>query len=165
MFKKLTKGIPVTKTSKNEKDNKDSKGSKDAKNKSEKKPGDKYQSKAKEYLNDPEKTEDLLRKAQEKMKGKDKRGPLKEVWESLSGLCRLVKAYVTGTYREIPWLSIVMIVASIVYFVVPVDAIPDFIAGLGFADDAAVLGYTVKTFRDDIEAFIEWEDSQAGKTA
>ncbi|PZQ63408.1 MAG: DUF1232 domain-containing protein [Phenylobacterium zucineum] len=31
-----------------------------------------------------------------------------------------------------------MILAALAYFVLPVDAVPDFIAGLGYTDDAAV---------------------------
>lgn len=33
--------------------------------------------------------------------------------------------------------------ASLAYFVVPFDAVPDFIAGLGFTDDAAVLAMAI----------------------
>ena len=32
-----------------------------------------------------------------------------------------------------------ILVAALAYFVVPVDVIPDFLAGLGFTDDAATL--------------------------
>ena len=32
-----------------------------------------------------------------------------------------------------------MLLATIAYFILPVDVIPDIIAGLGFADDAALL--------------------------
>ena len=32
-----------------------------------------------------------------------------------------------------------MLLAALAYFVMPFDAIPDFVAGLGFTDDAAVL--------------------------
>jgi uncharacterized membrane protein YkvA (DUF1232 family) len=32
-----------------------------------------------------------------------------------------------------------VLLAALAYFVMPVDAIPDFVAGLGFSDDAAVL--------------------------
>ena len=31
-----------------------------------------------------------------------------------------------------------MMLAALAYFVMPVDVVPDFIAGLGFTDDAAV---------------------------
>jgi uncharacterized membrane protein YkvA (DUF1232 family) len=33
--------------------------------------------------------------------------------------------------------------AALAYFVSPIDAIPDFIAGLGFSDDAAVLAFAI----------------------
>ena len=32
-----------------------------------------------------------------------------------------------------------VLMAALAYFVTPIDAIPDFVAGLGFTDDAAVL--------------------------
>ena len=39
---------------------------------------------------------------------------------------------------ETPLAAKGMMLAALAYFVLPVDAIPDFIAGLGYADDAAV---------------------------
>lgn len=36
-----------------------------------------------------------------------------------------------------------VLMAALAYFVMPVDAIPDFIAGFGFTDDAAVLAMAV----------------------
>jgi len=36
-----------------------------------------------------------------------------------------------------------VLVAALAYFVLPFDAIPDFIAGLGFTDDAAVLALAI----------------------
>lgn len=70
---------------------------------------------------------------------------------------RLIRAYAKGTYRDIPWYSIVMIVASVIYFVMPIDLIPDFLVGFGLLDDAALLGWAVKTFSSDIDHFLEWE--------
>ena len=40
---------------------------------------------------------------------------------------------------ETPAAAKGMMLAALAYFVLPVDAIPDFIAGLGYTDDAAVL--------------------------
>jgi uncharacterized membrane protein YkvA (DUF1232 family) len=54
-----------------------------------------------------------------------------------------------------------MIVGSVVYFVMSVDFILDFIVGLGFAEDAAILGWTIKTFESGIDDFIEWEEKLA----
>jgi uncharacterized membrane protein YkvA (DUF1232 family) len=39
---------------------------------------------------------------------------------------------------ETPVAAKGMMLAALAYFVVPTDAIPDFIAGLGYTDDAAV---------------------------
>jgi uncharacterized membrane protein YkvA (DUF1232 family) len=39
---------------------------------------------------------------------------------------------------ETPATAKAMILAGLAYFIVPTDAVPDFIAGLGYTDDAAV---------------------------
>lgn len=36
-----------------------------------------------------------------------------------------------------------VLLAALAYFVAPIDAIPDFVAGLGFTDDAAVLAMAI----------------------
>ena len=53
-----------------------------------------------------------------------------------------------------------MIVASLIYFVSPIDLIPDFILGLGFIDDATVLAWTIRACAADLAAFIAWENSE-----
>lgn len=119
----------------------------------------KAKSKAEDYASNPEKLNELIDKAYQKANGK--KGPLDAVWTQLMACFRLIKAYAKGSYREIPWSSLVMIVASVIYFVMPVDLIPDFILAFGLLDDAALLGWTVKTFSSDIDAFVEWESNDA----
>lgn len=48
-------------------------------------------------------------------------------------------AYFCATDRRTPAYAKAMLAAALGYFVVPVDAIPDLIVGLGFTDDAAVV--------------------------
>lgn len=50
-----------------------------------------------------------------------------------------LSAYYLARDPETPLRTKGMIYAALAYFVVPTDAIPDVIAGLGFTDDAAVL--------------------------
>ena len=119
----------------------------------------KAKNKAEQYAGDPGKLNDLIEKASKKANGK--KGPLDAVWTQLMACLRLIKAYAKGTYREIPWSTLVMLVASIIYFVMPFDLIPDFLVGLGLLDDAALIGWTVKTFSSDIDAFVEWESEQS----
>lgn len=119
----------------------------------------KAKTKAEEYMSSPEKLQKLLDDAANKVQKKT--GPLAEVWEALTAALRLIKAYANGTYRDIPWPTITMIVASIIYFVMPLDLVPDFLVGLGLVDDAALLGWTFKSFASDIDAFREWEAKHA----
>lgn len=44
----------------------------------------------------------------------------------------------------------VALIAALAYFVVPIDAVPDFIAGLGFTDDATVFYAAYRMMRDHI---------------
>ena len=57
------------------------------------------------------------------------------------------------------------IVAWLIYFVMPVDAIPDFILALGLVDDAALLGWVLSSVRTDLERFVEWENGAAEDAA
>jgi uncharacterized membrane protein YkvA (DUF1232 family) len=115
----------------------------------------KAKSKAEEYARSPDKLTQLLNQAKEKARRKS--GPLAEVWDSLTTCFRMVKAYANGSYREIPWQSLVMIVTALIYFVMPFDLVPDFIVALGMIDDVALLGWTIKTIAADIDAFARWE--------
>ena len=41
--------------------------------------------------------------------------------------------------KATPWSSKGILLAALAYFVLPIDALPDIIPGLGFTDDAAVI--------------------------
>ena len=85
------------------------------------------------------------------------RGQLGDAFAEVQSLMRLVKAWASGRYRVVPMQTLVAVVAALIYFLIPTDAIPDFIAGIGFIDDLAVIARVVKTFRGDLEAFRVWE--------
>lgn len=78
---------------------------------------------------------------------------LEAVWQELQVLIAMVRDYVRGEYREIPFGSIAAVAAAVLYFVSPVDAIPDFIPGLGYIDDAAVIMACVRMVRSDMENY------------
>ena len=116
-------------------------------------------SKAEEYARDPEKTRKLVDDALKKA-GQKRGGPLSEVWKYLTTIIRLVRAYVRRQYTNVPWESIVLSVAAIVYFVTPIDFMPDFIPGVGYLDDAAVLALVAAAVKADLNNFLEWEADQ-----
>lgn len=74
-------------------------------------------------------------------------------------LGRLIKAYALGQYRQVPWKTMLLIVAAVIYFVNPMDLVPDLIPLTGLTDDFAVLVWIYNTVSSEIERFIEWEKS------
>jgi uncharacterized membrane protein YkvA (DUF1232 family) len=82
------------------------------------------------------------------------------VKEKFFTLGRLLRAYAQGEYREIPWKSLLLIVAAIVYFINPIDIIPDLLPIVGLTDDFAVLFMVYKSIGTDIEKFLLWEKSK-----
>ena len=83
------------------------------------------------------------------------------VKEKFFTLGRLLRAYAQGEYREIPWKSLLLIVAAILYFINPIDVIPDLMPLVGLTDDFAVLFMVYRAIGADIDKFLEWEKSKA----
>lgn len=85
-------------------------------------------------------------------------GQLREDVRLLQALC---VAWWRGEYRAISPRALVTIVAGLLYFVSPLDAIPDWLLGVGLLDDIAVLGWVLKTVSDELEAFRAWRQRQS----
>ena len=78
------------------------------------------------------------------------------VWKDLKLLIGMLRDYLRGTYRDVPFGSLAAVAAAVLYFASPIDAIPDFIPGLGYVDDAAVLMLCMKMVKKDIQAYRDW---------
>lgn len=82
-------------------------------------------------------------------------------WKSqVSILARMMKAYALGKYRSLPIKSLVVVVAAILYFMNPLDLIPDWIPGLGMADDFTILAWVYQSLASEVEKFLQWETRQ-----
>ena len=79
--------------------------------------------------------------------------------EDFHRLIRLARAWAKREYTVIPWRSLVYVVAALLYFINPIDVIPDALVGLGFVDDAAVVAAVVRALRREIAAFDAWEST------
>lgn len=82
------------------------------------------------------------------------------VKEKFFVLGRIVKAYAMGQYREIPWKTFLIIVAAIIYFVNPIDLLPDLIPVAGLTDDFGILVWVYNSVSSEIDKFLLWEKSQ-----
>lgn len=123
----------------------------------------KSKSQAKDMLNDTGKVKNVLNKAN-KILSKNP-GNLKGFVNDIKALLRLTKAYINGEYREISVTSVVLIVAGLIYLVNPLDVVPDFLLGIGFLDDATVLGFVLLKTKNEIQKYLDWESQKTVEPA
>ena len=103
---------------------------------------------------------ELVKEAVSKLQANGFREGMAGVTGQLQLLIRMVRAYASGEYKALPWKSLVSIVAVLIYFVSPIDLIPDFLPVIGLTDDVALVVWLMKTLGDDIARFAEWEKSE-----
>jgi len=109
-------------------------------------------------------TEDDLKKVldkeseiEEKISSNNK---LKKFLNDIKLFFSLIRDYVNGNYREIPWYSIAAIVAALLYVLSPIDLIPDFVPLVGYVDDAFVVAACLKMVQADLDDYRAWKKNR-----
>ena len=72
---------------------------------------------------------------------------------------RMVQAHLNGSFK-ISVKTLGLIVLGLLYFVLPIDIIPDFLPVIGFADDLSVLIAIFNSVKHEVEFFLEWEKTK-----
>lgn len=103
---------------------------------------------------DPTRAEKLARSAARKADRNE--GAVRRVYQYIKAFSRMLRAYARREYRAVPWRSIILITAALLYFVSPFDLIPDILPG-GFVDDVALIASIVKQIQSDLDQFLAWE--------
>lgn len=84
------------------------------------------------------------------------RGPLADIASDVTVLFDMVKDYTDGSYREVPKRTVFAAAVALLYVLNPFDLIPDFVPGVGYVDDSAILMLVVQSIRADIESYRTW---------
>ncbi len=114
---------------------------------------EKSRAEAEEVLKDPGKMEHLFQRLEKKLKAVPVAG---NALSYVPLMMSLVRSYVKKEYTDIPLGSITSVVIALIYFLSPVDAIPDVIPGLGYIDDAAVVAGCLVLIKGDLEDYRKW---------
>lgn len=118
-----------------------------------------FESEAEQHSKDKGKASQLVQKASKK--ASKNQNSLNGVWSTLQTFIQMIKAWVKGEYKEIPYRTLIMILIGLLYFVSPIDLIPDFILGLGLIDDVAVISFLMKGIKKDLQSFKDWQNKKA----
>ena len=68
-------------------------------------------------------------------------------------LLSFVNGSVADRNTEIPYNIVVAVVGALLYVISPFDMVPDVIPNVGYEDDAVVVAFCIKMFRNDLEKY------------
>jgi uncharacterized membrane protein YkvA (DUF1232 family) len=119
-----------------------------------------YRTRARSMLRDPHALEALATEARNQVTNSPS-SRIRELGDQIKRLGRLIRAYANGSYRDISVGNIAMVVAAVLYFVTPLDLVPDAIPGAGLLDDATVLAFVLARLDHELAQFAAWERRDA----
>lgn len=102
----------------------------------------------------------LLRNALQKTQKMGVGGVFDVIREKVTLLGNLIKAYATGEYRQIELPNLLKIIAGFIYFISPIDIIPDFLPYIGLTDDVALLMFIINSIDGELNKFEQWKKAK-----
>jgi uncharacterized membrane protein YkvA (DUF1232 family) len=106
------------------------------------------------YLKNPKKLSRLLTAVI--VYARKNKNAVKTFLKDILLLWEMLNAWFKGEYKDIPKKSIVLIITALIYFISPIDLIPDWLPG-GFIDDAALITWVLQSMSSDIQKFEAWK--------
>jgi uncharacterized membrane protein YkvA (DUF1232 family) len=110
---------------------------------------------AEALLKQPNRLREKLVNARKKL-GQTDSGQLQGIKSQLTELIEFSQDMLRGNYQTIDVKTPVMVVAAILYFLLPIDSIPDFILGLGYLDDVTVITFVFRQLSNELEKYRAW---------
>ena len=82
---------------------------------------------------------------------------LAQEFKNIPTMVSMVRSYLRGNYTKIPKRTILAIVSALIYFLSPIDVVPDWIPLLGQLDDAIVIASCWNLVNKDVEDYRQWK--------
>ena len=113
----------------------------------------KNEPKARALLNDRDKMDQFLQKLEKKLDNFPIAGMN---LSDIPIMASMIKSYILKEYTDIPTSNIIVVLGSLIYFVSPLDLIPDGIPFVGYIDDAALIARVLNIVQSDLEKYKIW---------
>jgi uncharacterized membrane protein YkvA (DUF1232 family) len=107
-----------------------------------------------------EKVRELLVNVGKKINQAGQNQYVKRLIEPVSVFIRMVKSHLNGGHK-LSGSTLGLIILGLVYFVSPIDIIPDFLGFFGFADDFSVILAIYAKVKEEVGDFLDWERTQS----
>lgn len=88
-----------------------------------------------------------------------KAGFFSQYWDDIKTSFSLLRDWFAGRYDRTPARLIAALAGALIYFLSPIDLLPDWIPLVGFLDDAAILAAAFKMSAADLVAYRIWKNS------
>ncbi|SDW43516.1 YkvA family protein [Aequorivita viscosa] len=89
--------------------------------------------------------------------------PLRKFVELGKIMFEMLKDFKNGKYSEVPWFTIASIAVTLLYVLNPLDIVPDFIPGIGYIDDLAVMSISMGWIETDLHKYLDWRLEEGDK--
>jgi len=113
---------------------------------------------ASKILKDKSKAKILTDKVSQKLKGLSAVPIIGSLIFDIGDIVCMVLDYVHGNYKKVPVPTMLALVAALIYFISPVDLLPDFIPLVGYIDDAAIFSLVLNVFHFDLDRYRTWKE-------
>lgn len=113
--------------------------------------------KAKATVQDTDRLKALMNTAREKMEQLGAAEATASLLGGLQMILRMIRAHYQGTYKAFSTATLLLLVFALIYFITPIDLIPDFVPALGLTDDLSVVYFILRQISADLDKFKDWE--------
>lgn len=115
-----------------------------------------YQDKANSMLGEDGKLQQLISQVKDRLDAVAHNPKVQSALEPILIFKRMIQAHRMGQFK-VSKKTLSLIVLGLIYFVTPIDIIPDFLPLIGFTDDLSVLVAIFSAVKHEVEDFLEWE--------
>lgn len=111
------------------------------------------------FLRHPERLLDTVNRAFSRLRSYDGPGEMAgDLLVTIQRLFRMLRAYASGEYKGLERKKALLILGSVLYFLSPIDLIPDAIPILGWLDDLSLFAWVLNSLHEELREFTVWEN-------